>query len=121
MSRDHRLYLEEMLASSLKVLRYTEGLTLQGFLADERTYDAVLRNLEIIGEAAKHVPDDLRQTYPLVEWRRIAGLRDVLAHGYFGLEDETLWDIIQNEVPSLLEHLRLILTSSSGGSDEQIV
>ncbi len=65
-------------------------MTLQAFLDDERTYDAVLRNLEIIGEAAKHVPDDLRQAYPAVEWRRIAGLRDVLIHGYFGLEDETL-------------------------------
>ncbi len=70
MSRDCRLYVEDTLASCLKVVRYTKGMALQGFLADERTYDAVLRNLEIIGEAAKHVPDDLRQAYPAVDGDR---------------------------------------------------
>lgn len=120
MSRDYRLYLEDMPTSALKVIRYAKGMTLQDFLADERTFDAVVRNLEVIGEAAKHVPDDLRQTYSAVEWRRIAGLRDVLIHGYLGLEDETLWDIVQNEMPALLEHLKVILSSRSAGPDEQI-
>jgi uncharacterized protein with HEPN domain len=73
-----------------KVLRYTRGMALKDFLADERTFDAVLRNLEIIGEAARHIPEEICLRYPEVEWRRIAALRNVLAHAYFGLEPETL-------------------------------
>jgi uncharacterized protein with HEPN domain len=72
-------------------------------------YDAVLRNLEVLGEAAKKVPEDVRNRYPWVEWRAIAGLRDVLAHAYFALDDATLWDIVARKVPALAEALRQIL------------
>jgi uncharacterized protein with HEPN domain len=75
------------------------------FIADERTYDAVVRNLEIIGEAAKRVPDDLRRLMPDIEWRKIADLRDILVHAYFGIDNEVLWDIVHNKVPELLTHL----------------
>lgn len=64
-------------------------------------YDAVIRNLEVLGEAAENIPDEVRGQSPQVEWRKIAGLRDVLAHVYFGLEDETLWDIVRNKIPAL--------------------
>lgn len=109
MSRNIRLYLEDILASAVKVLRYTQGMTFEEFLTDERTFDAVCRNLQIIGEAVKNVPSEIRDRYPEVEWRKIAGLRDVLAHTYFSLENEILWDIVQNKVPPLIEHVERIL------------
>lgn len=96
------------------MLRYTQGMNFQDFLADERTFDAVMRNLQIIGEAAKNVPLEIRNRYPEVEWRKIAGLRDVLAHAYFSLENEILWDIIQNKVPPLLEQVQHILAVEFG-------
>ena len=84
-------------------------MSLEDFVADERTYDAVVRNLQIIGEAVKQIPPEVRDRYPAVEWRKIAGLRDILAHAYFSLENETLWDIVQNKVSELLEQMQHIL------------
>lgn len=101
MSRDWILYLDDILESSKKILRYAEGLTLDQFKADEKTYDAVVRNLEIIGEAAKNIPDSARAMMPDIEWRRPAGLRDIIAHAYFGIDDTILWDVIQHKVPEL--------------------
>ena len=96
------------------MLRYTQGMTFEDFLADDRTFDAVMRNLQIIGEAAKNVPTETRLRYPAVEWRKIAGLRDVLAHAYFSLENEILWDVVQNKVPALLEQVQHILETEFG-------
>ncbi len=96
------------------MLRYTQGMTFEDFLADDRTFDAVMRNLQIIGEAAKNVPTETRLRYPEVEWRKIAGLRDVLAHAYFSLENEILWDVVQNKVPALLEQVQHILETEFG-------
>lgn len=78
-------------------------MDLEAFKADERTYDATIRNLEIIGEAVKQLPDEARALAPAIEWRKIAGLRDFLAHAYFSINDVILWDIVRNKVPELLE------------------
>ena len=72
-------------------------------------YDAALRNLQIIGEAAKAVPADVRQRHPEVDWKGMAGLRDVLAHAYFGLDNDTLWDVVITKVPQLRNQVRRIL------------
>ena len=92
-----------------KVLRYSQGLTRQHFLVDEMVVDAVLRNLEVLGEAAKQIPPAVRERHPEVPWRRIAGLRDVLAHAYFGLEDDTIWQIVSESIPALANQLDQVI------------
>ena len=109
MSRDSHLFLEDMRKACDKILRYTHGFNQAQFVADEKTFDAVMRDLEIIGEAAKHIPADVRAQHPQVEWRKIAGLRDVVIHEYFGVDLEIIWDIVTREVPVLVQHLQRIL------------
>lgn len=83
------------------------------FELDDRTYDAVLRNLELIGEAVKQLPDAARSLAPTVEWRKIAGTRDILAHAYFGIDNDIIWDVISNEVPVLREAMEAIVVGPS--------
>ena len=109
MSRSWRLFLEDIVEASNRILRYSEGKDLSSFCADEMAYDAVLRNLQIIGEATKAVPADVRQGHPEVDRKGMAGLRDVLAHAYFGLDDETLWDVVTAKIPRLRNQIRQIL------------
>lgn len=109
MSRSIRLYLEDILTSGVKVRRYTQGMSFEDFQADERTYDAVVRNLQIIGEAVKNIHQEIRLKYSEVEWRKIAGLRDILAHAYFSIEDEIVWDIVETKIPPLLIIVERIL------------
>jgi uncharacterized protein with HEPN domain len=103
MSREESLYIADIEESCEKVLRFTKGMTYKDFVYDDLHFDAVLRNLEIIGEAVKNISEETRQNYPDVKWRKIAGFRDIVAHEYFGVNDETVWDIVENEIPALLE------------------
>ncbi len=75
----------------------------KAFCSDEVVYDAVIRNLEIIGEASKNVPHEIRASYPKVEWRKVSGLRDILIHTYFSIDNVILWDIIKVKIPELLK------------------
>ncbi len=101
MPRDFRVHLEDILGAIGKIKRYTKGLSKQGFAGDDKTLDAVVRNLEVIGEAVKQLPADLRAREPGIDWQKIAGLRDILIHQYFGIDVDILWDIIQNKLPTL--------------------
>ena len=100
MSCDPKLYLEDILTSCEKIFRYTNGKNSEDFKSDDLLYDGVIRNLEIIGETSKNVSDNLRDQSPAVEWRAISALRNIVAHEYFGIKDEIIWDIIINKLPA---------------------
>ncbi len=109
MSRDESLYLGDIQESCEKILRFTKGMAYKEFVHDDLHFDAVLRNLEVIGEAVKNISEETRITYPNVKWRKIAGFRDIVAHEYFGVNEETVWDIVKNQVPDLLEIVKTML------------
>lgn len=109
MSRDHQLYLEDILEACTRILRYTQNFTIEQFAANSLVYDAVLRNIEVIGEAAKHIPQDIQQQYPQIDWRRIAGMRDIVAHHYFSIHDEIVWDVVSNKISPLQEQIQQII------------
>lgn len=108
MSRSWTLFLLDMCDAGEKILRYTDGMRFEDFRSNQLVSDAVLRNLELIGEAAKGITPDIRQRYAEVDWRGMAGLRDILAHAYFAIDDVTLWEIVSQRVPELLAGLRRI-------------
>ncbi len=111
MSRDPTLRLEDIRTACAKIRRWTAGLDFARFVADDRTFDAVLRNLEVVGQAVKHLPDHLLRQYPEVPWRNIAAMRDVVIHGYFGVDAEIVWDVVCNHIPKLLETVERMLAS----------
>jgi uncharacterized protein with HEPN domain len=106
MSRDYKVYLEDVLEAIDKIRTYTANMSADSFVADNKTLDAVLRNLEVIGEAVKRVPDNIREQYEEVEWKKIAGLRDILIHQYFGIDAEIIWDVVSNKLPVLEKQIR---------------
>ena len=115
MSRDPTLYLEDIETSCAKIQRYTEGLERDSLCSDEVRFDGILFNLHVIGEAVKGLPDEIRQRYADVAWREIAGMRDIIAHAYFALDLDILWDAICHDVPSLLQRVREIMTAERAG------
>jgi uncharacterized protein with HEPN domain len=111
-TRDWRLYADDILEACGKIRRFVHGMTLDAFVADERTRDAVLRNIEIIGEAAKNIPDDVVAKAPEVPWRNVRGMRDVLAHGYFGVSFAIVWATATKGIEPLEVAVRKLLQSS---------
>jgi uncharacterized protein with HEPN domain len=101
MLRDPRLYLDDILESISQIRSYISDLDFSGFVQDRKTQDAVVRNLEIIGEAAGRLPDSLKVSAPEIEWRKIVGLRNILAHEYFGVSLPVIWDVVQNKLRPL--------------------
>lgn len=110
MPRDYKVFLEDIVEAIAKIRRYTAGLSHDAFSKDEKTLDAVVRNLEVIGEAAKKVPLKVRSKHRQVDWKKIAGLRDILIHEYFGVDIEIIWDILENKLPALETQVRDILS-----------
>jgi len=109
MYRDYKVYLNDILEAIRKIQNYTKNMSFSEFKRNELVQDAVIRNLEIIGEAVKRIPDSIKREHPHIEWRKIAGLRDILIHAYFEIDLEIIWDIIKNKIPSLKEKILKIL------------
>jgi uncharacterized protein with HEPN domain len=101
MPRDADVYVEDILTAIGRIQGFTRGMDRADFLQDERTIDAVLHNLEVIGEAAKQLPEALRDRAPAIEWRKIAGMRDLIAHAYFDVDLEIVWDVVTTKLEPL--------------------
>jgi uncharacterized protein with HEPN domain len=113
-SRDALLFLEDIQKSCARIIQYTEGRPRDEVFSDELRLDAVLFNLQVLGEAVKNLPLDLRQKYPAIPWREIAGLRDFVAHAYFALDLDILWDAIQRDIPTLLVTISEAIANEKG-------
>jgi len=99
--RSPDLLIADMLAAVRKIERFTSGMDQDQFRHDEKTVDAVVRNLEVLGEAARRVPEDFASRYSEVPWRQIAGLRNRIVHDYFGLDLEIIWQVIRHDLRQL--------------------
>lgn len=106
--RDTLLLLDDMLHAAKKIMRYTKSLDYDEFIADDKTIDAVVRNFEIIGEAANRINPDFQIMNPEIEWKRIRGFRNRIVHEYFGIDYEIVWEIIDKYLPELIERLEAI-------------
>jgi uncharacterized protein with HEPN domain len=105
-AREWRFYADDMLAFANKAVTYTQGLDQQAFVANSLIYDATLRNIELIGEAATHIPAAIREAHPDIPWRVIVATRNRLIHGYLGIDNDTLWSIVTTDIPTLLHQLK---------------
>ncbi|MCF8408234.1 MAG: DUF86 domain-containing protein [Crocinitomicaceae bacterium] len=110
--RDNLLLLEDMLQSAHKIKLYTKDFNFNMFLHDDKTIDAVVRNFEIIGEAANRISPDFRNSNPEIEWTRIRGFRNRIVHDYFGIDYEIVWDIIETYLDELISWLENLIDSS---------
>ena len=111
MRRNYLLYLEDILTSTSKILKYVGDTSYQALLKDEMRLEAIVRNFEIIGEAASKIPQDIREKYPFISWRKIADFRNVLAHEYFGIDYEIMWEIIKDKLPVLQGEIQNVLNA----------
>lgn len=112
-AREWRFYVLDMISFCEKVLAFTQGLQQAQFVVDAMRFDATLRNLELIGEAANHIPQDVRNAHPAIPWRMLIATRNQLIHGYLGLDADILWSIVQTDVPVLLQQLQLLQSQST--------
>jgi uncharacterized protein with HEPN domain len=111
--REWRFYIDDMIVFAEKVIAYTNGLDQEDFITSGLNYDATLRNLELIGEAATHVPDAVRAANPRIPWRLVIATRNRLIHGYLGIDNDTLWSIIRSDIPALLPNLLALRSQSA--------
>ncbi|MFH1441075.1 MAG: DUF86 domain-containing protein [Candidatus Omnitrophota bacterium] len=99
--RDYKLYLKDILSAIKAIEKFVKGMEIEEFRRDDKTASAVIRKFEIIGEAAKKIPEDVKQSYPLIPWKEMAGMRDKLIHFYFGIDYNLVWQVIKHRIPQI--------------------
>lgn len=109
--KDPLFFLLDIQNSLLKIFKYTDHITFEGFINDDKTKDAVERNFEIIGEAVKNLPDEYRNKYPHIPFKQIAGMRDKLIHDYFGIDYEIVWKTIKDKLPEFSTEIDKLIKS----------
>lgn len=111
--RDYKLYLEDILTAIKKIKKHTKGYTLEKFQKDEKTLDAVIRNLEIIGEAARQLPDMIKIKFSDIPWRAVVGMRNIVAHEYFAVDVEEVWKTVREDIPELERKIKQVFKKVS--------
>jgi uncharacterized protein with HEPN domain len=109
MKRDISLYLNDILNNSVKILEFVRNVNYLDFIKNDMMTYAVVRALEIIGEAVKHVPPSIKKKYPQIKWKEIAGMRDILTHEYFGINYKIIWSVIEEKLPGLISEMKVII------------
>ena len=112
-ARDYRDSVDDICKAARKAMDFIEGITYEDFLADDKTVYAVVRALEIVGEATKRIPQDVRDRYPQVPWRSMAGIRDKLIHDYVSVNLEVVWKTLTEDLPSLLPMIERVLDETA--------
>ncbi|UMX48317.1 MAG: DUF86 domain-containing protein [Candidatus Nealsonbacteria bacterium DGGOD1a] len=107
--RDPEILVDDIAKSIAAIRDYTLDLSKKEFNGDKKTQDAVFKRIENMGEAVKNLPYDFRRQYPDIPWKKIAGMRDVLVHDYFGIDTEKVWNVVANEIPDLKEKIAKII------------
>lgn len=109
MQREPKVYLEDIYTAVLKIEAYTDGISYDDFVENDLVADAVIKNILVIGEASKNIPEQIRQEHPQIEWRKMAGMRDMMIHGYFSINYRIVWDVVQNKIPNLKTQIQKLI------------
>ncbi|HIH63239.1 MAG: hypothetical protein QT05_C0010G0006 [archaeon GW2011_AR13] len=109
MKRDILLFVEDILGSIINIENFSKGISEEKFIGDELRKSAIIRQIEIIGEAVKNIPESFRKKYPNIEWKKIAGTRDIIIHAYFGVDYEKVWEVVKKDIPKLKKEIQEII------------
>lgn len=112
MRKSSKIYIEDILDAIEKIERYTGSQTLETFSKNEMIVDAVLRNIEIIGEAAKNIPEQVKKKFPDIPWKRMIGLRNIVSHEYFGVDLTIIWEIVRKDLPAIVPKVKTMLSNN---------